>query len=78
MKVYHPEGTSMTLMVAPAALMPENERPSDWMENGKPRRFDLKFEEGVLEVDSKLGAWLIENGHVNKTPLRRITRQLIH
>lgn len=78
MKVYHPEGSSQTLLVAPAALMTEEARPSDWMDGGKPKRFDLKFEEGVLEVDNKLGAWLIENGYANRTSLRRMARSLIH
>lgn len=79
MKVYHPEGSSQTLMVAPAALMDATERPSDWLDHGgAPRRFDIKFESGVAEVDAKLGEWLIKQGHANKTSLRRVTRKLFH
>lgn len=75
MKVYHPEGSSMMLMVTPGAGMAEC--PSDWLGvEGKPKRVDVQFQNGVAEVDGKLGAWLIEKGHANRTGLRRVTNTL--
>lgn len=75
MKVYHPMGSSMMLMVTPAKGMAE--APSDWTDvEGKPKRFDVQFVAGVATVDDKLGKWLIEQGHAHKTGLRRITNTL--
>ncbi len=78
MKVYHPMGSTTTLMVAPAALMDAASAPSEWKDkDGKPVRFDIVFTDGMAEVPGNLGNWLIENGYVHKSRLIRAARQLL-
>lgn len=75
MKVYHPEGSNMTLMVTPGAF---HKDVSDWKDqHGNAKRFDIQFKAGVAEVDSQLGEWLIKQGHANRTGLKRIRNQLV-
>ena len=75
MKIYHPMGSNMMVMVTPGAFHPD---VSDWKDElGNALRFDVKFRDGVAEVDDKLGKWMIEHGHAHRTGLRRITNKLI-
>lgn len=75
MKIYHPEGSSTTLMVTPGALHPD---VSDWVgDKGNPLRFDVVFKDGIAIVDSKLGDWIIQMGYANRTGLKRVFRRLI-
>lgn len=76
MKVYHPEGSSTTLMVTPGALV--SEVPAEWKDDhGGLRRFDVVFQHGVATVDRNLGELLIEKGYANRTILRRVTNTIL-
>lgn len=75
MKIYHPEGSSTTLMVTPGAINPD---VSDWKdERGNPIRYDIKFEHGVATVDKKLGEWVIAQGYANRTILRQVRQRIL-
>lgn len=75
MKVYLESGNTHTLMVTPAAQHPD---VSDWKdERGNPKRYDIKFVNGVASVDEKMGKYLIEMGLANRTALKRVRNSLI-
>lgn len=77
MKIYHPEGSTMTLMITPGALV-KGEVPSQWKdEKGGNVRFDIAFKDGVADVESTLGDLVIEKGYANRTILRRVTKKLL-
>jgi hypothetical protein len=74
MKIYHPEGSNMTVMVTPGLF---HKDVSDWKDqHGNPKRFDVQFVNGVAEVDSNLGDWMIKQGQANRTGLKRVTTSL--
>lgn len=77
MKIYHPEGSTTTLMVTPGALV-QGEVPSDWKDDrGNLIRFDVKFVRGMAEVDKQLGDLLIDRGYANRTILRQVRQRLL-
>lgn len=76
MKVYHPQGSNMTLMVTPGA---HDKECSDWFDDKKnAKRFDIKFVNGVAEVPNNLGAFLVAHGQANKTKLVQIKNRILH
>lgn len=75
MKVFHESGGNHLLMVTPGA---QHGDVSDWMdESGNPRRFDIRFVNGVVEVDRKMGEYLIEANLANRTRLIRVRNRVM-
>ncbi len=67
MKVYNHGGRgSGTVFVSPGFHHPET---LEWMLDGKPRMFTVKFTAGEARVDSQLGRYMIEHGLAKKSPL---------
>ncbi len=66
-----------TLRVCPGGTMREGEVPSEWMENGAPKRFEIPFVHGRASVDEQLGKWLIEKGIVQRSNLIRATKSTL-
>lgn len=77
MKVYNPhgKGRTQTVLFAPGVDYPEN---SDWMyterrEDGqhfkKARSFQAVFKDGVAEVESTLGKYMLEKGLAQRSNL---------
>ena len=64
---------SHILRVCPGALVPKNEVPAEWMEDGEFKKFELNFVHGRCSVDEQLGKLLIEKGIAQKTNLIRRT-----
>ncbi len=59
-----------TLLVTPAAHLPGQEMPHEFVErDGSPRTFDILFEYGKAEVPDVLGKYLVENKLAEKTRL---------
>jgi hypothetical protein len=74
MKVYHPQGSNMTLMITPGVDDPVC---SDWKDDkGNAKRFDVRFVNGVAEVPANLGAWMVAKGHANRTALVQMKNKL--
>lgn len=61
------------LRVCPGVLVPKNEVPEEWMENGEFKKFEISFIHGRASVDEALGKLLIEKGIAQKTNLIRRT-----
>lgn len=75
MRVYLDSRRNHTLMVTPGA---QHADVSDWLDDKKqPKRFDIKFVDGMASVDDKMAKYLVELGLANRTRLVRVTRELI-
>lgn len=61
------------LRVCPGALVPKNEVPEEWMDNGEFKKYELVFVHGRCSVDEQLGKLLVEKGIAQKTNLIRRT-----
>lgn len=58
------------MSIAPAADMPNQEVPADWVtDDNKPVQFNLNFEFGEAEVDDAIAKYLLERGMVKRTRL---------
>lgn len=76
MRVYLPDGrrTNHSVTCTPGAL----HNAAQWKdEGGEPLTFRVVFKDGVTEVDSQLGKWLVEMGYAARTRLILPPRRLV-
>ena len=69
MKIYRPEsrGRMFTIFAQPGRDYPET---SSWLENdGKPKSFEVKFVDGMAEIDKNLAQYLLDKKMAQKSPI---------
>lgn len=77
MRVYLPGKRNHSVFVTPAndPRGTELDGASQWKSlEGSPLQYNIRFLNGVAEVDAMLGQWLIRHDYAQRTPLLLPTR----
>lgn len=65
-----PPPAAHTVIVCPAAHMPNTEVPKEWVDrDNNPVTFPVVFQHGKAEVDDALGAYMVKAGIAQRSRL---------
>jgi hypothetical protein len=66
MKVYRPgEIGRKSVFIAPGVEFPT----SEFVEDGKPKQFDIKFVNGVADVSEEIGRYMVDKELAKTSPI---------